>query len=193
MTSLPPEAELPCGTVSVDDALADVRFPAGSTTGNCNGNCCKKSVLLDSRERLTIERAAALIIPFLDPEQPTESSRWFDHRRFKDRDFPSGEAYSTAAGPFGCVFLNRRGRCVLQITERSLPSCATPLKPFYCRLYPLTVERGRLLFDERAGLKCKGCCIPEPLGPRTVSQVCKEELMLAGLLTPTDPPLRGPG
>lgn len=172
----PSNAYLPWGEVPIDEQVMTVRFPRGSTTSNCRGACCRRSVLADPTERDRILRHAKEIAAQLEPEQPHNPERWFDRRAVRDPDFPSGEGYSTGRGPYGCVFLNRRGRCALQLTEQrsGIPS----LKPFYCRLYPLTVEKGCLKFDARKDLKSPGCCLPEDGGPRDILAVCSAELDL---------------
>jgi len=172
----------------VDEGLEGVRFPRGSTTSRCRGMCCRKSVLTDPTERDRIMAHAGEIQRDLEPDQVHDPRRWFDTRVVRDSDFPSGEAYSTGAGPHGCVFLNRRGRCTLQLTEQR--SGIAGLKPFYCRLYPLTVERGVLMFDERPGLKSSGCCVPAADGPRDIFSVCSAELRLVCGSRP-EKPVRG--
>lgn len=173
---LPAIAHLPWGEVPIDEGVKEVHFPRGSTTANCRGACCRRSVLADPTERDRILEHAQKITPHLEPDQIHDTDRWFERRAVRDSDFPSGEAYSTGRGPHGCVFLNRRGRCALQITEQR--SGISNLKPFYCRLYPLTVEKGCLIFDERPELKTSGCCVPAEGGPRDIFEVCRTELDL---------------
>lgn len=173
---LPPSAQVPWGEVPIDPSVQEIRFPRGSTTGNCRGMCCRRSVLADTTEKARILEYQAEITANLEPDQIHDPERWFDRRAVRDSDFPSGEAFSTGQGPHGCVFLTRRGRCALQLTEQR--TGITDLKPFYCRLYPLTIERGCLIFDERPELKTAGCCVPEVDGPRDIFEVCRSEIKL---------------
>lgn len=165
--------------ITIDPQLSRVRFPKGSCTSHCKGSCCKESVLVDAQERARIEEAAPRLQPYLAPGQPRDPASWFERRAYRDPDFPSGEAFSTARGPHGCVFLDKSGRCSLHRFDAAQGEHHEPLKPFFCRLYPLTIERGVLCFDHRARLKTPGCCVPSPQGERTIEQTCRSEIELA--------------
>ncbi|MFQ5888937.1 MAG: DUF3109 family protein [Gemmatimonadota bacterium] len=140
----------------------------------CDGYCCHSGVYLSLAQRDLILRHADAVRACMDPSQRQDPSRWFETEILKDRDFEGGECVGTEATDRGCVFLNGEGLCVLQIAStlnRELPQ----LKPFFCRLFPITVVDGELTVDDH----CQGerpCCSVFPEGGIPVVEACEPEL-----------------
>jgi len=84
----------------------------------------------------------------MDPAQPRDTRAWFARRRHPDTDFPGGVAVGTRVHRRRCVFRRADGLCAIHHYEETAgigPS--ERLKPFYCRLFPLTTDGCRVDFD----------------------------------------------
>ena len=101
----------------------------------------------------------------MDDIQPHDPDDWFEAEIEKDQDFQGGRAIGTEATEHGCVFLNEAGRCVLQILTMKDPDLPQ-LKPFFCRLFPLTVVDGELTYDDH----CEGEMVYLHIDPALVSE-----------------------
>lgn len=143
----------------------------------CDGYCCHSGVYVSVHHRDLILEHAEVIQAEMDDIQPHDPKKWFEKKIHKDKDFQGGRAVGTDATDHGCVFLNKVGRCVLQIASmrnRKLPQ----LKPFYCRLFPLTIVDGELTYDDH----CEGemlCCSVEEDGPASLVDTCEYEFLIA--------------
>lgn len=166
--------------ISVDSSVTDLYFKTSSKISNCDGSCCQQGVMLDSDHKDVIINNQALIKKYDLENQLPIAQNWFERREVKDPDFPSGKAISTRVVNSACIFLNSAKRCILQITDQANK---TQLKPFYCKLYPLTINKSKLYFDQRKFLKCRNCCIPDKNGVKSVRELCKNELELIGDLS----------
>jgi Fe-S-cluster containining protein len=131
----------------------------------CGGHCCRHGVYTSLPERDRILEYADRIQAVMDETQTTDARRWFEDEVHEDEDFPGGMCIGTGLHNDKCVFLNGEGLCVLQLLE---PQLGLPpgerLKPFYCRLFPLTTWYGCLEFDDL----CDGvrpCCTLASDGP----------------------------
>ena len=159
--------------ITVDDNIFTTRLEGNCSMMNCDSNCCKGGVWADVKEREKILNHTDLILRTMEPQQLHDPSQWFDGEEADDPDFPSGRAVGTLALENGCVFLNRTGRCVLQIAERE---AGTVLKPFFCTAFPITIEYGVLTYDDEVTKDHGQCCTPKPGGQLTVFDVCQYEL-----------------
>ena len=143
----------------------------------CGGYCCKSGVYMSLPHRDLILKHVALIQAEMDDVQPKDPEDWFEKKIEKDEDFQGGMAIGTEATANGCVFLNQAGRCVLQILTMRNPDLPQ-LKPFFCRLFPLTVVDGELTYDDH----CEGemvCCSVEENGPVSLLDACEYEFLVA--------------
>jgi hypothetical protein len=109
-------------------------------------------------ERDRILEYADRIRESMDGTQTADTDEWFEIQTHEDEDFPGGLCVGTEVYEDKCAFLNGEGLCVLQLLE---PTLKLPprerLKPFYCRLFPLTTWKDRVEFDDL----CDGvrpCC-----------------------------------
>jgi Fe-S-cluster containining protein len=157
------------GEWKVERRLLTARIEGGgplNVAEECGGHCCRHGVYASLPERDRILEYADLIQEVMDETQTTDTSKWFEEKVHEDEDFPEGLCIGTALYDQKCTFLNGQGLCVLQLLE---PTLALPagerLKPYYCRLFPLTTWYGRLEFDDL----CDGvrpCCTLASDGPR---------------------------
>ena len=147
------------------------RFAAGASTRHCDGQCCQRGVSVDLAERDVVLAHATRIQRAMPADRPRDPRAWFDAAPRRDADFPSGGAVRTALHGDACVFLDGRRRCVLH-------RVAEELKPFRCRAFPLTIERGVASLDPDGALRPLQCCGTAAGGPSRVVDVCPDELKL---------------
>jgi hypothetical protein len=167
------------GELRAGAELAEKRFAAGCSMARCNANCCAGGVFADPSERDEILKHADLVRSHMDPAQERDVSRWFEKEEMEDADYPSGRAVGTEVYGGRCVFLNSNGMCVLQLAANAAGMERYALKPFYCWLYPVTVEHGELTLHDPEYAARPECCSCADEGPLTVFDVCAEELRIA--------------
>ena len=126
-------------------------------------------------ERDRIVTHAALVQGAMDAGRTREAATWFDPAPRLDADFPSGWAVRTAIHGGACVFLDARKRCVLHAVS---DVTGVALKPFRCRAFPLTIEKGVACLDPDGALRPIRCCGTAAAGPLTVLDACPAELGL---------------
>ncbi len=165
------------GGRQVERALLALRVadPAGPAAG-CAAQCCLSGVFVSLPERDRVLEHAGAVRRHMEPGQVRDASKWFTRRSHRDDDFEGGRCVGTRVHGGRCVFLNRGGLCTLQLASarEGLPQ----LKPFFCRLFPLTISDGVVVYDDL----CEGeaaCCTFTAEGPRSVLEACGPELQLA--------------
>lgn len=149
------------GKWSVERRLAISRVEgraAAHMAAECGGQCCRHGVYIALSERDRILEHAEQVQAAMDATQTTDTDLWFEDELHEDADFPGGVCVGTEVHNDKCVFLNREGLCVLQQVEPEVDLAEDErLKPFYCRLFPISTCEGRLEFDDL----CNGvrpCC-----------------------------------
>ena len=147
------------------------RFADGCDVSACNANCCKGGVWVDMVEHDVILSDADVIRTHMVPGQQKNPARWFNSEIMQHADFPSGRAVRTAVHNDACVFLDDAGRCVLH--KASLDQRRN-LKPFFCVIFPLTIEDGELMVDNKQFNPA--CCSLTSDGSLSVVDVCRNEL-----------------
>ncbi len=141
----------------------------------CTSRCCRHGVYLDPVERDRILAHADIVEKYFDETQTRDRSRWFNNAEEEDKDFPSGVCVSTEVYHDRCVFLDRSGRCTLQVTEREEGMPRFSLKPFYCVLFPIVKVDGAIEYDDF----CSGdspCCTATPVSEKKMVELCSIEL-----------------
>lgn len=161
--------------MEVHESIFRTRFAKTCSMSNCRGMCCSDGVDVDVRERDKILDHAELIRSQMDHDQERDSAKWFGEP-FADADHPSGHAATTRVRGRGCVFLNKDGRCVVQMAEAQAPPQTGTLKPFYCRAYPIYVNLGGLMLDDEECTQEFQCCTAVDSGPLTIFDICAYEL-----------------
>ena len=162
--------------LTVAENIFSSRFANACSMNNCKGNCCKYGVWADVEESKNILEHADLIRQYMEPHQEQDPQRWFEDHTVIDKDFPSGFAIGTQIRETGCVFLDSKGRCVLQSAAMEEGMDRFALKPFFCVAYPISIEDGVLLFDDEEYIGNPQCCSPVPSGNLNVFDICSEEL-----------------
>ncbi len=144
----------------------------------CTSKCCQHGVYLDPLERDRILAHADIVEKYLDETQTRDRNRWFDNTREEDTDFPSGVCVSTEVHNDKCVFLDGKGRCVLQVAEKEEGMERFSLKPFYCVLFPIVKVHGAIEYDDF----CSGdspCCTATRDNQEKMVESCAIELVHA--------------
>ena len=99
-----------------------------------------------------------IVKTWMDETQPLDEDAWFEEP-FADSDFPSGRCIGTREHNDKCVFLNKDGRCVLQLAGEQEGLGKWGLKPFYCIAFPITVENGVVKFDDVLSGEASCCAV----------------------------------
>jgi hypothetical protein len=162
--------------IIVDTEIFDQGFTRECSMNNCNGRCCRDGVLLDIKDKEKILAHAAMIQQAMEPEQEKNISKWFDECVEEDLDFPSGMCDGTAVAGDGCVFLNSKGLCTLQLTAVEHGMRKDALKPFYCFAFPLTLDGGVLTTYDADFSERPACCKAVQNGEQSILDICREEL-----------------
>jgi hypothetical protein len=132
--------------------------------------------LADVRDRDNILAHREIIKKYMDGTQTTDDSRWFDPGEQADSDFPSGRCAGTAEINNRCAFLDRAGRCSLQVAATGEGMHKWALKPLYCILYPIEVTDSVVGFDTMLQSE-QSCCTVDTAFRIPVFEACREELV----------------
>lgn len=174
---MPTETRTIINGYTIDGQLFDLVFTPACGPWTCRGKCCEGGVLVDLSEQQKILNHSALVREYMDGTQPQDSSSWFDEP-VEDVDFPSGRCAGTQEFNSKCVFLNREGRCVLQVAGEAAGMAPWGLKPFYCIAYPIAIENGVVVFDDMLSGQESCCTIHQHLETpgKSVIDACEVEL-----------------
>jgi Fe-S-cluster containining protein len=159
----------------VDSSLLGQRFAAGCRTSNCKAACCKGGVWVDIDERARILAHADRVQKMMDASQDHDPGHWFESTEITDPDFASRTAVGTQVVNDRCVFLDSAGRCTLHRADANESEDGPRLKPFFCRIFPITLENGVVMFDDLAADQT-ACCGVTPEGNSSIFDVCRDEL-----------------
>jgi len=155
--------------------LFEKGFPSEGGPCACSSVCCEEGVYADIADREKILSHKEMIKKYMDETQTRDETRWFEEQEREDADFPSGRCVGTEAYNGKCVFLDRFGRCSLQVAATSEGMQKWALKPFFCVLYPIEVTRKVVSFDDMLQDE-QSCC---SIGHRfdvPLFEACREEL-----------------
>jgi hypothetical protein len=141
----------------------------------CSAKCCSGGVYIDLTEKEKILSFKEQIIQEMDETQNLDISSWFDDEIIEDTDFYSGKCICTKTFHDKCVFLNKEKLCVLQVVSTKFGYHKWFLKPFFCILFPLTIEENTITFDDYQNGNEKCCSI---LNDFCISlyEACQEEI-----------------
>jgi hypothetical protein len=123
----------------------------------CGGGCCHSGVFLDTKEYENILAHKNEIVAVMDETQIKDPAQWFDGEWVEDVDFPSGRATGTqvhsrdggiSGFTEGCVFLDKRHFCSIQVAAAANGLHRWAWKPTYCIMFPITVDEGILTYDD---------------------------------------------
>jgi hypothetical protein len=133
-------------------------------------------VYADVREKENILDHKDMIRKYMDETQSPDEALWFEDRESEDTDFPSGRCIGTREINDKCAFLDRGGRCTLQIaaTEEGMHKWA--LKPLFCILYPIEISNNVVSFDDMLQDE-QHCCSISSDFQVPLFEACKDELV----------------
>lgn len=174
------------GGLKIDEAIFTQGFVPYCDISMCGGGCCHSGVYADTEEYKTILQHKDEIAKYMDETQDTDPATWFDNEWVDDTDFKSGRAIGTnvherdgGISNFkeGCVFLDKRHFCSIQVAAAANGLHRWAWKPKYCILFPVTVVEGVITYDDSHSEDLHHC------GPKGVSgyvhsvfEAMKEEL-----------------
>lgn len=168
------------GKLSVNSNVYNTLFPEKCDLLLCGGKCCYYGVTLDKLEAEEILKYSDEIIAVMDETQLKDVNLWFDDYE-QDDSMPSGIATGTQVYLRKCVFLNKKSHCSLQIVENKLK---IQLKPFYCKVFPYTIDDNKISVDDYH-INRIGGCRNKYYNDVLVSKACKAEKELIELTTQT--------
>jgi hypothetical protein len=141
----------------VDEILFTHGFVHYCDISKCGGGCCHSGVYADLGEHDRILEHADEIARAMDETQDRNTETWFDGIIIEDSDFPSGRAIGTevherdggiSGFTEGCVFLDHRHFCSIQVAAANAGLHRWAWKPDFCILFPVTVVNGILTYDD---------------------------------------------
>ncbi len=171
-----PPAPLRIKQFTISTKLFTTGYPEGGGPCSCTSTCCEGGVWADVRDRDHILVHNDIIKKQMDGTQTTDESRWFDSDEQADSDFASGRCVGTAEINNKCAFLDRAGRCSLQVAATAEGMHKWALKPLYCILYPIEVTDNVVGFDPMLQSE-QSCCTVETVFRIPVFEACREELV----------------
>ncbi len=143
--------------LAVDELIFTQGFVDYCNIDRCGGGCCHSGVYADLGEQAVILEHANEIALAMDDTQDTNPETWFDGEIIDDADFPSGQAIGTqvherdggiSGFTEGCVFLDKRHFCSIQVAAAKAGLHRWAWKPKYCILFPVTVVEGTITYDD---------------------------------------------
>ncbi len=159
---------------TIDPVLFDEGYRDNCGPSRCTAQCCAEGVYLSEDEHQAILGHVDRVVKEFDETQPCGVENWFEPTR-TDEDYPAGFCIGTRVYNNKCVFLDKQCLCVLQKVKPEGYDQKWGLKPFYCRIYPITVERGTITY-ERTVAEETACCSIDSRHTKPVVEVCREEL-----------------
>lgn len=150
-------APITVGGLRVDERIFTQGFVQYCDISRCGGGCCHSGVLADTDEYKTILEHKHEIAGAMDETQDRDPATWFDNEWIDDGDFQSGRAVGTmtherdggiSGFSEGCVFLDRRHFCSIQVAAAEAGLHRWSWKPRYCILFPITVVDGIIMYDD---------------------------------------------
>lgn len=159
----------------IDPVLFEKGYHEGYGPSRCTAQCCAGGVYLSQQEHRAILEHVDRIVKEFDETQTRDVSKWFESTR-TDEDFPGGICIGTRVYNNKCVFLDKQSLCVLQRLKPKGYDEMWGLKPFYCRIYPITVDHCTITCDQTIA-KETVCCSISSRYTKPVVEVCREELI----------------
>lgn len=161
--------------IRVHPEVCEERYVQRCDLAVCQGRCCRLGAWVDLARYKRILGVAEQLKPLLLPALRDERL-WFEGDRKVDSDYPSGYCVGTrthklAGDEERCVFW-RDGKCQLQVLG------GWEYKPYYCALYPLTLEAGILKIDHDHAALLGWNCQQLATEKRPFFQTFREEVVL---------------
>ncbi len=150
-------------------------YPSGGGPCGCSSACCADGVYADVRDRDRILEVREIVKEYMDETQTRDVQKWFEEVEEEDADFPSGRSVGTNLHNGKCVFLDKFGRCSLQVAATERKFYKWTWKPMFCILYPVYVTEKVVAFDDQLQEE-QSCCTIKSEFDLPLFQACKEEL-----------------
>jgi hypothetical protein len=112
----------------------------------------------------------------MDETQSTDEANWFDHDVEDDPDFPSGKCVGTQVINDKCAFLDRQGRCSIQVAATAEGLHRWAWKPLYCILFPIEISDRVISFDDMLQDQ-QPCCSVRNEFDVPLFEACRDELV----------------
>jgi hypothetical protein len=159
----------------VSPELYEKGYSEGRGPCTCTSVCCQDGVYVDLKERDCILEHKEIIKKSMDETQTRDESLWFEQEEEEDSDFVSGHRVGTRVVNGKCAFLDKSGRCSVQVAaiEEGMPKWA--LKPTFCILFPLNISGNLLGFDDLLDEE-QSCCSISNVFDIPLFEACKDEL-----------------
>lgn len=167
---------LQVGRYVVSPELFEKGFPLVGGPCHCTAVCCEGGVYADVAERNSVMENMEMVKQYMDETQSANESDWFEEVEFDDPDFPSGRCVGTRIINDKCAFLDKQGRCSLQVAATAEGLGRWALKPLFCILYPIEVSENAIGFDDLLQDE-QPCCSIGDLNEVPVYRACREELI----------------
>jgi hypothetical protein len=116
-----------------------------------------------------------MIKKHLDETQLSDEALWFEGEETVDHDFASGKCIGTREHNNKCVFLDRQGRCSLQVAAVEAGMDRWAIKPLFCILFPIEITDGIVSFDDLLQDE-QPCCTVGERFEIPVFRACRDEL-----------------
>ena len=168
-------ASLRVGRYTVSGELFETGMTAGKGPCGCTAACCLAGVYADVAERDKILAHREIIARYMDETQPSDPQLWFDGAEEEDEDFPSGRCVGTQEINGKCAFLDRMGRCSLQVAASGEGMHKWAFKPLYCILYPIEISGNTVRFDDLLQGD-EQCCSVSDKFDTPLFEACRDEL-----------------
>jgi hypothetical protein len=170
-----PDKSLKVGQYVMAGDLFTKGFPAGGGPCRCSSTCCSGGVYVDRSERDVILAHRDVIAKEMDETQDPNPAKWFEAEEMDDPDFPSGKCVGTEVVNDKCVFLDKAGRCAIQLAAVNKGLHKWALKPLFCVLFPIEITNGVVGFDDMLQEQ-ESCCSVQPEFEIPFFEGCREEL-----------------
>jgi hypothetical protein len=164
------------GSLTFDGELFQSGYPSGQSPCSCASQCCSGGVYADLSERDLILTHQAEIARQMDETQTRDVSAWFEPEVNDDPDFPSGQSVGTEVFGDKCVFLDRMGRCAIQLAAVAAGLDRWAWKPMYCVLYPIEISEGVVGFNPMLQGE-QNCCSVKPEFEVPLFRACRAEIV----------------
>ncbi len=170
----------------IDAGLLQVQPAHRCDITACHGLCCSYGVEIDAEQKADILRHAEMIKPHM-PAERQDTQLWFCDDEEDSDEYPSGRydstnTFSDPRHPLGeaCIFLRPDAYCALQVAATANGLHRWALKPFYCALYPLVIDQGWLVLDDKNALYQHEACRSQLVDEKQpLYVVAKDEFILA--------------
>ncbi len=167
--------ELHIKQFSISPELYRKGYRTGRGPCTCTSVCCQHGVYADSGERDRILQHKEIIRKYMDETQAGNEHQWFERHEAEDSDFASGRCVGTAVVNEKCAFLDKFGRCSLQVAASSEGMHRWALKPIFCILFPLEISNNVISFDDLLDEE-QDCCSITDRFDIPLFEACKDEL-----------------